>query len=53
MDNQPPPAGQRAPTGAEVAEWIRQRIRRGRYAPGQRLVEVDIIRQTGASRSRK
>jgi DNA-binding GntR family transcriptional regulator len=50
MDNQPPPAGQRAPTGAEVAEWIRQRIRRGRYAPGQRLVEVDIIRQTGASR---
>ena len=43
---------QRPPTGAEVAIWIRQRIRRGSLAPGQRLVEVDIIRQTGASRSK-
>lgn len=41
---------QRPPTGAEVADWIRRRIRRGVLAPGQRLVEVDIIRQTGASR---
>jgi len=35
-----------------VAEWIRERIRRGRLVPGQRLVEADIIGQTGASRSK-
>lgn len=40
----------RPPSGAEVADWIRERIRLGRLVPGQRLVEVDIIRQTGASR---
>ena len=42
----------RAPTGVEVAGWVRNRIRNGRFSPGQRLVEVDIIRQTGASRSK-
>ncbi len=42
----------RAPTGQEIADWVRQRIRTGRFVPGQRLVEVDIIRQTGASRSK-
>lgn len=42
--------GDRPPTGVEVAAWIRHRIRRGSFAPGQRLIEVDIIRQTGASR---
>lgn len=42
----------RPPTGPEIADWVRQRIRTGRFVPGQRLVEVDIIRQTGASRSR-
>lgn len=52
-----PPSGQtaaatRPPSGPEVADWIRERIRRGRFVPGQRLVEVDIIRQTGASRSK-
>ncbi|NBC36165.1 FCD domain-containing protein [Novosphingobium sp. FSY-8] len=41
-----------APNGTEVANWIRQRIRTGRFVPGQRLVEVDIIRQTGASRTK-
>lgn len=40
------------PSGTEVADWIRERIRRGRFVPGQRLVEIDIIRQTGASRSK-
>lgn len=40
----------KAPSASEVADWIRKRIRRGSLAPGQRLVEVDIIRQTGASR---
>ncbi|AXU21157.1 GntR family transcriptional regulator (plasmid) [Novosphingobium sp. THN1] len=42
----------RAPSGQEIADWVRQRIRTGRFVPGQRLVEVDIIRQTGASRSK-
>jgi DNA-binding GntR family transcriptional regulator len=42
----------RPPTGSEIADWVRQRIRTGRFVPGQRLVEVDIIRQTGASRSK-
>jgi DNA-binding GntR family transcriptional regulator len=37
---------------AEVVDWIRERIRRGRFAPGQRLVEADIIRELSASRSR-
>ncbi|HEU4625105.1 MAG TPA: GntR family transcriptional regulator [Steroidobacteraceae bacterium] len=36
----------------EVVEWIRERIRRGRFAPGQRLVEADIMREVGATRSR-
>jgi DNA-binding GntR family transcriptional regulator len=35
-----------------VVDWIRERIRRGRLVPGQRLVEADIIRELGASRSR-
>ncbi|WP_298287726.1 GntR family transcriptional regulator [Novosphingobium sp.] len=47
--SQEPP---RPPTGPEIADWVRQRIRTGRFVPGQRLVEVDIIRQTGASRSK-
>lgn len=42
----------RPPSGAEIADWVREKIRSGRFAPGQRLVEVDIIRQTGASRSK-
>lgn len=42
----------RVPTAAEITEWIRERIRRGRFVPGQRLVEVDIIRGTGGSRSK-
>lgn len=39
-----------APTSVELADWIRERIRRGQFAPEQRLVEVDIIRKTGGSR---
>ena len=38
------------PTSVEIADWIRDRIRRGQFAPEQRLVEVDIIRKTGGSR---
>ena len=41
------------PTSADgIAEWIRERIRRGRFVPGQRLVEADVIDQVGASRSK-
>jgi DNA-binding GntR family transcriptional regulator len=39
-------------TVSDVVEWIRQRIRRGRFVPGQRLVEADIIRELPATRSR-
>lgn len=46
------PPATRSPTGAEIADWIRERIRKGRFVPGQRLVEIDIIRQIGASRSK-
>lgn len=42
----------RPPNSPEIADWIRERIRRGLFAPGQRLVEVDIIRAIGASRSK-
>jgi DNA-binding GntR family transcriptional regulator len=38
------------PSSGEIADWIRDRIRRGQLAPEQRLVEVDIIRKTGGSR---
>jgi len=40
----------KGPTGVEIADWIRAQIRSSRLVPGQRLVEVDIIRQTGGSR---
>lgn len=35
-----------------VADWLRDGIRRGRFVPGQRLVEADITQATGASRSK-
>ena len=38
------------PTSADIADWIRSQIRSSRLVPGQRLVEVDIIRKTGGSR---
>ena len=41
-----------ATTVHEIVDWIRERIRRGRFAPGQRLVEADIIRELSATRSR-
>jgi len=40
----------KGPSGVEIADWIRSQIRRQRLVPGQRLVEIDIIRQTGGSR---
>ena len=44
--------GPRGPAGAEIADWIRNMIRNRRFVPGQRLVEVEIIRQTGGSRAK-
>jgi len=41
-----------AARAASVADWVRDRIRLGRLVPGQRLVEADIVRETGASRSK-
>lgn len=35
-----------------VADWVRERIRLGRLVPGQRLIEADIVRETGASRGK-
>jgi DNA-binding GntR family transcriptional regulator len=37
---------------SDIVSWLRDRIRSGRFAPGQRLVEADIIRELGASRGR-
>jgi DNA-binding GntR family transcriptional regulator len=36
----------------EVVQALRESIRVGRLVPGQRLVEADIVRDTGASRSK-
>lgn len=46
----PPP--QRNPTSSDLVDWVRDGIRKGRFVPGQRLVEIDICRQTGATRSK-
>lgn len=40
----------KGPSGVEIASWIRAQIRSQRMVPGQRLIEIDIIRQTGGSR---
>jgi DNA-binding GntR family transcriptional regulator len=37
---------------ADIVAWLYERIRSGRLAPGQRLVEADIIREFGGSRGR-
>lgn len=39
-----------APASKEISAWLRDRIRKGRFVPGQRLVEADIIAETGATR---
>ena len=36
----------------DVVEWVRERIRLGKFVPGQRLIEADITRDTGAGRSK-
>lgn len=39
-------------SGADLADWLRERIRKGRLVPGQRLVEADISGETGISRAK-
>lgn len=39
-------------TTDELVAWARERIRTGRFAPGQRLIESDIMRETHASRNK-
>ena len=52
------PAGEKgagegaAGTVQAVVDWLRDRIKRRVFVPGQRLIEAEIIKQTGASRSR-
>jgi DNA-binding GntR family transcriptional regulator len=36
----------------DVVQWVRIRIRDGKLVPGQRLVEADMVRATGASRGK-
>lgn len=53
----PAPAKSRAslpkpPGTGEVVLALREKIRTGKLVPGQRLVEADIVRDTGASRSK-
>jgi DNA-binding GntR family transcriptional regulator len=39
-------------TTEQLMDWARENIRMGRFAPGQRLIESDIIRETHASRNK-
>ncbi|MCP5143631.1 MAG: GntR family transcriptional regulator [Gammaproteobacteria bacterium] len=39
-------------TARDVVNLLREKIRVGRLVPGQRLVEADIVKDTGASRSK-
>ncbi|MFV0643944.1 MAG: GntR family transcriptional regulator [Sphingomonadaceae bacterium] len=51
-DDIPKPSKSARPNAAHIASWLRERIRKGRLVPGQRLVEIDIIQETGGSRSK-
>jgi DNA-binding GntR family transcriptional regulator len=41
-----------ATTPDALAEGMRERIRRGSYAPGQRLIEIDLAEEFGVGRGR-
>ncbi len=51
-----PPAvsapSRKTPTVAQLIEWLKQRIIQGLLVPGQRLVEADLMRDSGAGRAR-
>lgn len=42
----------KAPTVPQLVDWLKQRIMQGLLVPGQRLVEADLMRDTGAGRAR-
>ena len=50
--NSPRAPRREAVSAQSVAEWLRTGIRRSRFVPGQRLIEADITRATGSSRSK-
>jgi DNA-binding GntR family transcriptional regulator len=52
QDDSIAPKKGRARAGVDVADWLRERIRKGRFVPGQRLVEADITGETGAGRTK-
>jgi DNA-binding GntR family transcriptional regulator len=39
-------------TTDQVVDWAREQIRTGGFAPGQRLIESDIMRETNTSRNK-
>jgi DNA-binding GntR family transcriptional regulator len=39
-------------TTVQLVEWAREKIRTGGFAPGQRLIESDIMRATHSSRNK-
>lgn len=39
-------------TSRDITTFVREGIRTGRFVPGQRLVEADLVRDTGASRAK-
>lgn len=52
----PAPAAESAPprtaSALDVMTYLKDRLRRGELVPGQRLVEPDVMRETGASRAK-
>jgi len=52
MPEETVPGSAKGPSGPEIADWILKQIRSGRFVPGQRLVELDLTRRTGGSRSK-
>ena len=46
-----PSAPKKPVTTKQVVDWVRDRIRVGKFVPGQRLVEADIIKATGCEPS--
>lgn len=48
----PPRPRKTAVPAREVIELLRDKIRVGRLVPGQRLVEADLVKETGASRGK-
>jgi DNA-binding GntR family transcriptional regulator len=46
------PAADTGVTTRDIVNLVRERIRIGQFVPGQRLVEADLVRDSGASRAK-